>query len=137
MDGIRPPEDNVVPFKRPNGRTKGPPSKRVKSTVHFEPGLPVGPAMQTLGLYKPGQNIICKIVAQVPGGYEAVIPKDGYAAFLPSEQSHVPGKEVLAHFVCFDKMLVLLSERFIAGASGKVIGNRSWLHQVDNDEPED
>lgn len=84
--------------------------------------------------YKPGQNVICKIVRQEPGGYAVIIPKDNLPGFLPSEQSHAPGKEVLAQFVCVDKNRMLLSERFTAGSGAKVKSSQAvnWLEQLDD-----
>ncbi len=84
--------------------------------------------------YKPGQNVICRIVKSEPGGYAVVIPKDNLPGFLPSEQTHVPGKEVLAQFVCVDKNRMLLSERFTAGSSGAKPKTQTvnWLEQLED-----
>ncbi len=84
--------------------------------------------------YKPGQNVICKIVKSEPGGYAVVIPKDNLPGFLPSDQTHLPGKEVLAQFVCVDKNRMLLSERFTAGSGSKPKSSQSvnWLEQLED-----
>ena len=84
--------------------------------------------------YKPGQNVICKILRQEPGGYSVVIPKDNLPGFLPSDQTHLPGKEVLAQFVCVDKNRMLLSERFTAGSGSKIKSQTSvnWLEQLED-----
>ena len=88
--------------------------------------------------YKPGQNVICQILRSEPGGYSVVIPKDNLPGFLPSDQTHLPGKEVLAQFVCVDKNRMLLSERFTAGGSGGCGGPRktsvNWLEQLEDQD---
>lgn len=84
--------------------------------------------------YKPGQNVICKIMRAEPGGYSVLVVKDNLPGYLPSNAHHNSGEEILAQFVCIDKNRMLLSERFTAG-SGKVPMGRqasiNWEEQLD------
>ncbi len=91
--------------------------------------------------YKPGQNVICKIIKPEPGGYAVIIPKDNLPGFLPSDVRHNIGEEVLAQYVCLDKDRMLLSERFTAGAKGQAQENAApktekvnWLEQLEQNE---
>jgi hypothetical protein len=86
--------------------------------------------------YKAGQNIVCKVVQQEPGGYSVHIPKDNLPGFLPTDAKLKIGEEVLAQFVCVANNRVLLSAR-IAGtqlsASGKYRAPQvSWEEQLKN-----
>ncbi|MGD9683311.1 MAG: hypothetical protein AB7W16_19255 [Candidatus Obscuribacterales bacterium] len=84
--------------------------------------------------YKPGQNVICKIVKAEPGGYAVTIPKDDLPGFLPSTSHHNVGAEVLAQFVCVDRNRMLLSERFTAGSGNQQNVPRSsinWEEQLE------
>lgn len=112
--------DNVVPFKRPASIKKGPGRRRQSSEINANSDFVDGFSSYSASPYKPGQNVICRILGHEPGGYKVIVPKDNQPGFLPSENMHEPGKEVLAQFVCMDKNRVLLSERFTAGAAGKV-----------------
>jgi len=84
--------------------------------------------------YKPGQNVICKIIKAEPGGYAVTIPKDDLPGFLPSTSHHNVGAEVLAQFVCVDRNRMLLSERFTAGSGNQQNVPRSsinWEEQLE------
>ncbi|MCA9801873.1 MAG: hypothetical protein KC777_07790 [Cyanobacteria bacterium HKST-UBA02] len=84
--------------------------------------------------YKPGQNVICKILKAEPGGYAVTIPKDDLPGFLPSTSHHNVGAEVLAQFVCVDRNRMLLSERFTAGSGNQQNVPRSsinWEEQLE------
>lgn len=84
--------------------------------------------------YKPGQNVICKILKAEPGGYAVTIPKDDLPGFLPSTSHHSVGAEVLAQFVCVDRNRMLLSERFTAGSGNQQNVPRSsinWEEQLE------
>lgn len=111
--------DNVVPFKRPASIKKGPAQRRQSSEINGNTDFVDGFSSYSASPYRPGQNVICRILGHEPGGYKVIVPKDNQPGFLPSENMHEPGKEVLAQFVCMDKNRVLLSERFTAGAAGK------------------
>ena len=91
--------------------------------------------------YKPGQNVVCKIMKPEPGGYAVIIPKDNLPGFLPSDVRHKIGDEVLAQYVCLDKDRMLLSERFTAGkgpGGGAAEPAKSekvnWLEQLEQNE---
>jgi hypothetical protein len=62
--------------------------------------------------YKPGQNVVCKIVKDEPGGYSVIIPKDALPGFLPTLAKLRTGDEISAQFVCVHNNRVLLSSRF-------------------------
>ncbi|MBI1272197.1 hypothetical protein GC174_17350 [bacterium] len=111
--------DNVVPFKRPASIKKGPAQRRQSSEINANSAFVDGFSSYSASPYKPGQNVICRILGREPGGYKVIVPKDNQPGFLPSENMHEAGKEVLAQFVCMEKNRVLLSERFTAGAAGK------------------
>lgn len=64
--------------------------------------------------FKPGQNVVCKILKEKPGGYAVVV----YAAnssslpgYLPSDSLHLMGEELLATYVMVDNNRLLLAER--------------------------
>ncbi len=65
--------------------------------------------------YKPGQNIVCKVVAIEKDGYRVQIPKDNLPGFLLSKQKIKVGEEILAEFVRLDKNRVFLHPR-LSGA---------------------
>lgn len=62
--------------------------------------------------YKPGQNVVCRIMNAEPGGYAVLIPKDNLPGFLPTQERLRLGDEVLATFVCVHNNRILLSARF-------------------------
>ncbi len=61
--------------------------------------------------YKPGDNVICRIVAPEMGGYAVLIPKTNIQGFLPTDQKLKVGEEVLAQFVCLSGNRVLLQPK--------------------------
>lgn len=84
--------------------------------------------------YKPGQNVICKIMRAEPGGYSVLVVKDNLPGYLPSNAHHNTGEEILAQFVCIDKNRMLLSERFTAGSGKVAMGGQNkinWEEQLD------
>ncbi|MBZ0188034.1 MAG: hypothetical protein K8F91_17435 [Candidatus Obscuribacterales bacterium] len=87
--------------------------------------------------FKPGQNVICKIMRAEPGGYAVIIAND-LPGFLPSTSVHKVGAEVLAQFVCVDRNRMLLSERFTTGAGGgggqprSAVNWEEQLEELDN-----
>src|SRR5882757_8417264 len=62
--------------------------------------------------YKAGQNVVCKVVKDEPGGYAVIIPKDNLPGFLPTQALLRTGEEILAQFVCVHNHRILLSARF-------------------------
>jgi hypothetical protein len=62
--------------------------------------------------YKAGQNVVCKVVKDEPGGYAVIIPKDNLPGFLPTQAMLRTGEEILAQFVCVHNHRILLSARF-------------------------
>jgi hypothetical protein len=75
------------------------------------------------GGYRPGQNVICKVMKPEPGGYSVIIVKNNFWGYLPSNARHNVGDDVLATFVCFDKNRMLLCERFTHGKGDLVERN--------------
>lgn len=65
--------------------------------------------------YRPGQNVVAKIVKCVPGGYFVFILKDHLPGYLPSDAQHYIGDDVLATFLGVDNNRFMLSERFTQG----------------------
>lgn len=98
---------------------------------------PINPWRAKQTGYKPGQNVVCRIVKPEPGGYEVIIPKDNLSGFLPTEAKLKTNEEVLAQFVCVDRNRVLLSARLSGeqlGASGryKAPVTENWQQQLEN-----
>src|ERR1700733_8636482 len=62
--------------------------------------------------YKAGQNVVCKVVKDEPGGYAVIIPKDNLPGFLPTQAMLRTGEEILAQYVCVHNNRILLSARF-------------------------
>ncbi|MBX9721206.1 MAG: hypothetical protein K2X81_07420 [Candidatus Obscuribacterales bacterium] len=63
------------------------------------------------GPFRPGQLIICKIIAAEPGGYAVLITTSNLRGFIPTEIRMKIGEEVLAQYVCIHNNRVLLSIR--------------------------
>lgn len=61
--------------------------------------------------YKPGDNVICRIVAPEVGGYAVTVAKDNLPGFLPSDEKYQVGEQVLAQFVCVSGRRVLLQPK--------------------------
>lgn len=62
--------------------------------------------------FKPGQTIVCKILKAEPGGYAVTTQREGLPGYMPSNAKRKTGDELLATFVCIDRLRLLLSERF-------------------------
>lgn len=62
--------------------------------------------------FRPGQTLVCKILKAEPGGYAVTTQREGLPGYLPSNAQYKTGDELLATFVCIDRLRVLLSERF-------------------------
>ncbi len=45
--------------------------------------------------YAAGQKVICRIVAEEPGGYAVIIPKDNLVGSLPTDAKLKVGEEIL------------------------------------------
>jgi hypothetical protein len=82
--------------------------------------------------YKAGQNVVCKVVKDEPGGYAVIIPKDNLPGFLPTQAILRAGEEILAQFVCVHNHRILLSARF-SNNSPKVQAHTSvrWEEHLD------
>src|SRR5579883_1046445 len=86
-----------------------------------EPPKPRGLNPWKIQGYKPGQNVICKIMKSEPGGYAVIIPKDNLPGYLPTDVRHNPGEEVLVTYVCVDKNRMLLAERYGKTSTPKTV----------------
>lgn len=114
------PEDELAPYRAKaaaNGADGGG-RRRGRGTGTGGSGGPGG--------YKPGQNVICKILKPESGGYTVIIVKDNRLGYLPSNARHNIGDDVLTTFVCVDKGRMLLSERFTHG-KGDLLRNPDLL----------
>ena len=83
--------------------------------------------------YKAGQNVVCKVVKDEPGGYAVIIPKDNLPGFLPTQALLRTGEEILAQFVCVHNHRILLSARFSNNVS-KLPANQTqtrWEEHLD------
>jgi hypothetical protein len=84
------------------------------------------------GGFYPGQNLVCKIVKDEPGGYAVIIPAYNLPAFLPTQALLCTGDEILGQFVCVHNHRILLSARFSNNVS-KLLGtpNVRWEQHLD------
>lgn len=90
------------------------PPKTQKETGRLPPSDP--PRKTAVGYsgdwgYKPGQNLVCRIVAPEVGGYAVILNKTNIPGFLPTDQKLNVGEEVLAQYVCTSGKRVLLAPR--------------------------
>tara|TARA_Y100001978_G_C23464749_1_gene324060 strand:+ start:189 stop:620 length:432 start_codon:yes stop_codon:yes gene_type:complete len=125
-------DDNVVPFRRPSGEALSPSERQARRAARkaarerkLDEDLNVYEARQSYYSdynrvsFKPGQNVICRVVEKEPGGYAVVVDPPSVPGwtwgYVPSDQTHMPGKELLTQFVCWDKGRLLLTERFTFG----------------------
>lgn len=130
-------QENVVPF-RPKTSGEGDGSGRGKRKTRIgAAGGDDGVNPWKIRGYKPGQNVMCRVVRPEPGGYSVLITKDNLPGYLPSNQHHANGEEILAQFVCIDKNRMLLSERFTAGSGTAYIKQDQidWKSQLDASAP--
>ncbi|CAN5573373.1 hypothetical protein BH10CYA1_BH10CYA1_21720 [soil metagenome] len=82
--------------------------------------------------YKAGQNVVCKVVKDEPGGYAVIIPKDNLPGFLPTQALLRTGEEILAQFVCVHNHRILLSARFSNNVSKlSATPNVRWEEHLD------
>jgi hypothetical protein len=82
--------------------------------------------------YKAGQNVVCKVVKDEPGGYAVIIPKDNLPGFLPTQALLRTGEEILAQFVCVHNHRILLSARFSNNVSKlQATPNVRWEEHLD------
>lgn len=72
--------------------------------------------------FKPGQNVVCRVVAPENGGYSVLIPQGNLPGFLPTDQRLKVGEEVLAQFVCVNGNRVLLNAKL----SNSTLNNREY-----------
>lgn len=87
--------------------------------------------------YKPGQNVICRVMAAEPGGYAVVTAKDNLPGFLPCDGRLKIGEEVLAQYVCAQGGRILLSSKMSSSqlASGSAYKGKppaavSWQEAI-------
>ncbi len=64
------------------------------------------------GGFWAGQNLVCRVVRDEPGGYAVFILKHNLPGFLPTQAILRTGEEILAQFVCIHNHRILLSARF-------------------------
>lgn len=96
--------DNVVEFRR---RPKTEKSEKRARAATVDPGLNIN----TKENLTPGDNVMCRIVKYVPGGFNVVIIPQNLPAYLPSNSNHQPGDQIPVIFVAFEKNRLLLSQR--------------------------
>lgn len=101
-------DDKVVEFRRKPNESK-PKSGAERSapppvTRRHKPHIIQG--------YKPGQKCLCLVTAIEPGGYAVTIIQDNLPGYLPSNTMRRVGDQVIAKFVCIDKMRLLMREPF-------------------------
>lgn len=84
------------------------------------------------GGFRAGENLICKVIKDEPGGYEVLIVNHYLAGFLPTQALLRPGEEILGQFVCVHNHRILLSARF-SNNSPKVQAHASvrWTEHLD------
>ncbi len=84
------------------------------------------------GGFRPGDNIVCKVVNDEPGGYAVLIVNYHLPGFLPTQAILRAGEEILAQFVCVHNHRILLSARF-SNNSPKVQAHTSvrWEEHLD------
>jgi hypothetical protein len=66
--------------------------------------------------FRPGDNLVCRIVSAEPGGYAVILKIGAQHAFLPTQAMLQPGTVIVAQFVCIHNNRILVSARF-SGAS--------------------
>lgn len=98
------------------------PPKTQKETGRVPPSGP--PRKTAVGYsgdwgFKPGQNVVCRIVAPEMGGYAVTLVKTNIPGFLPTDQKLKVGEEVLAQYVCTSGKRVLLAPRLSDSISSK------------------
>jgi hypothetical protein len=104
-DQETPDNENVVAFKRkPKGEQAE--KKRARATVP-NPNLNVNSSEKL----EPGDNVMCRIVRYVPGGFNVILIPQNLPAYLPSNSNHQAGDQICAIFVKAEKDRLLLSQR--------------------------
>lgn len=88
--------------------------------------------------YKPGQNVVCRVLKAETDGYAVIIPKDNLPGFIRTSASHAANEEVLAQFVCIHNGRILLSPLFgqsrVAGSLLSKPSSVNWSEQLEQDE---
>lgn len=97
--------DNVVEFRRKPRTEKS--EKPARAMPVIDPGLNIN----TSDKLAPGDNVMCRIVRYVPGGFNVIIIPQNLPAYLPSNSNHQPGDQIAAIFVATEKNRLLLSQR--------------------------
>lgn len=62
--------------------------------------------------FRPGQSLLCTIIATEPGGYAVQIKQSEQQGFLPTQSLLKIGAEILAQYVCEHNGRTILSARF-------------------------
>ncbi|HEY9714467.1 MAG TPA: hypothetical protein V6C72_13430 [Chroococcales cyanobacterium] len=120
------PGDSSPPAKPGQGRSGGGP-RVPKTTGGFSGGW--------AHRYKPGQNVICRVMKAERGGYSVVIVKENAGAFLPTNSILPVGEDVLAQFVCVSNGRIIVSSRLsnaspMAPNSQNKVRWEDQLHQI-------
>ena len=86
--------------------------------------------------YKPGQNVVCKVVGPEDDGYVVHVTKDNLAGYIRTPAPLRPGEEILAQFVCVHKNRLLLSPLMSSnidkGASLSRSSSVNWQEQLED-----
>jgi len=69
--------------------------------------------------WRPGENLICRVMNSEPGGYAVVVKSGDLAGFLPTQAMLRPGTEIVAQYVCIHNNRILVSVRF-SGANSSI-----------------
>jgi len=104
-DQETPESENVVAFRRKPKAEKS--EKRARTAVPPNPNLNIN----TSENLEPGDNVMCRIVRYVPGGFNVILIPQNLPAYLPSNSNHQSGDEICALFVKKEKTRLLLSQR--------------------------
>ncbi len=96
--------DNVVEFRRKPKTEK--PEKRARAAA-IDPGLNINTSENLV----PGDNVMCRVVKYVPGGFNVIIIPQNLPAYLPSNSNHQAGDQIPVIFVAAEKNRLLLSQR--------------------------
>ncbi len=62
--------------------------------------------------FHAGENLVCKVSHEEPGGYSVLVPNHNVVGFLPTEQQFTPGEEVLVQYVCTSSGRMLFQCRY-------------------------
>lgn len=117
--------DNIVEFRRKPSKGQAP-AKKVRA-VAPDPDLQIN----STNKLEPGDNVVCRIVKYVPGGFNVIIIPQNLAAYLPSNTNHQSGDEIYAVFVKAEKDRLLLSQRAAVNAKNKSASHQQFPNPGD------